>query len=394
MIKRLFQFILLLFIVACGSVKQTEKALSSGDYDSAIEIALKKLQTNKHKKGKQEYIVLLEDAFAKAVQRDSERIAFLRLEENAANKGEIYEIYLRLNERQEAIKPILPLKIIEQSRDAVFKFKNYNSQILTVKGEYSDHLYSKGKFLIDNASSKLDYRNAYQELVYLDQINPNYLNVRKLVDDAYYSGIEYVIVNVKNNTQMVIPERLETDLLNFGTYGLDDMWVVYHNNAMPNKRYDYQIDIDFRKINMSSEQIKEREVVKEIEVPDGTKYLEDKDGNLIKDENGKEIKVEKKKTVRFQYHEFTQFKSVSVVGNVQYRNLNSRQLLESFPLKSEFVFNHIYATGSGDKRALSSDLSNYLLAKSVKFPSNEQMVYDCGEDLKNQLKSIVKNYRF
>jgi len=30
----------------------------------------------------------------------------------------------------------------------------------------------------------------------------------------------------------------------------------------------------------------------------------------------------------------------------------------------------------------------------VPFPSNEQMVYDTGEDLKQKLKSIINRYNF
>ena len=36
----------------------------------------------------------------------------------------------------------------------------------------------------------------------------------------------------------------------------------------------------------------------------------------------------------------------------------------------------------------------YLNAREVPFPSNEQMVYDAGEDLKERLKSIVSQYQF
>jgi hypothetical protein len=391
----LLPIVLALFLFSsCGSLKKTERALNSGDYDNAITIALKKLQTNKDKKRKQKYIVMLEDAYKKAIARDHERISFLRLDGNPSNKGEIYETYMRLNDRQEAVKPLLPLRLLEQERDAVFKFESYSSQIVTVKDEYSDYLYSKSEYLVANATSKQDYREAYQELNFLDKINPNYRNTNRLIQDAYQNGVDYVLVNMQNNTQMVIPKRLESDLLNFGTYGLSDVWVVYHNKQMSGQKYDYELVVDFRDIKISPEQIKEKEFVKEKQVKDGFEYKLDENDDQVRDAEGNKIKIDKFKTATFQYNEFTQFKSVEVIGNATYRNVQTGQLLKSFPLKSEFIFSHIYASGRGDKRALSSELSNYLTARLVVFPSNEQMVYDSGEDLKNQLKGILTSYRF
>ena len=63
------------------------------------------------------------------------------------------------------------------------------------------------------SSNKLDYREAYDDLVYLDQLNPNYLDVRKLMDEALFKGTDFVYVATKNDTQMIIPSRLQDDLL-------------------------------------------------------------------------------------------------------------------------------------------------------------------------------------
>ena len=54
----------------------------------------------------------------------------------------------------------------------------------------------------------------------------------------------------------------------------------------------------------------------------------------------------------------------------------------------------MYANYDGDKRALDNDLVSLLQLARVPFPSNEQMVYDAGEDLKNNLKRILNNQSF
>ncbi|MGB7395417.1 MAG: hypothetical protein WA913_13575, partial [Pricia sp.] len=100
------------------------------------------------------------------------------------------------------------------------------------------------------------------------------------------------------------------------------------------------------------------------------------------------------KTVRCNFYEFTQFKSARVAGVVKFTNLATRQPLDSYPLSSEFVFEHVYADYDGDKNALDNDLVRLLDLASVPFPTNELMVYDAGEDLKARLKSILVRQRY
>jgi hypothetical protein len=68
--------------------------------------------------------------------------------------------------------------------------------------------------------------------------------------------------------------------------------------------------------------------------------------------------------------------------------------MQSFPLTSEFIFENKYATYKGDRRASDDNYSSYFDKKAVPFPSNEQMVYDTGEDLKAKIKNILNTNRF
>ncbi len=392
--KLILLFTILAIASSCSSVKQTEKALNTGNYDQAINIALNKLKTNKDKKGKQPYILMLEEAYAKVVDRDRNAIDYLEKDGNPANLERMYNTYLSLRDRQEGIKPLLPLYLAEQGRSANFSMDNYDQRIITTKDKLSKYLYDSAKGLLSTAKRKADFRSVYENLVYLDKITPNYKNTADLIEEAHLKGTDFVKVSMKNKTNVIIPKRLETDLLNFGTYGLNDLWTVYHNKPQKSVKYDYSMEVTFREINISPEQIRERQLEREKQVKDGWEYLLDEEGNVVKDEEGNKIKVDKMATVRCEYYEFKQFKAANVVGNIQYKNLRTKQLLDAFPLVSEYVFEHIYANFNGDKRALEDDLVRYLGLQAVQFPSNEQMVYDSGEDLKNKLKSIITNYSF
>ncbi|TPN82148.1 hypothetical protein [Aquimarina algicola] len=392
--KQLLFVFILAICYSCSSVKKTEKALNTGNYDQAINIALNKLKTNKNKKGKQPYILMLEEAFVKVVERDQNAVTYLENEGNPANLDKIYNTYVSLKKRQERIKPLLPLYITEQGRNANFVLNNYDQKILSTKEKLSDYLYNSAKKMLSTAQRKQDYRVVYDDLVYLDKITPNYRDTRSMIDEAHQKGTDFVKVSMTNNTNVIIPRRLESDLLNFGTYGLDDLWTVYHSKSQKSINYDYAMEVSLREINISPEQVKERQLQKERIVKDGWEYLLDENDEIVIDDKGEKVKVDKMVTVKCEYYEFTQFKAVNVRGNVKYKNLRTRQLLETFPISSEYVFQHVYANYNGDKRALDDNLLDFIGLRAVSFPTNEQMVYDSGEDLKNKLKNIIVNYRF
>lgn len=386
-----FLLISLLFL-GCG-VKQTQSMLSNGDYDGAISRALDGLRTNKNSKGNQEYVYLLEEAFAKAKERDLNNLKLLIKENNPANLERIYNLYKQLHSRQERVKAVLPLRLINENRNAYFPFDDYSDSIIASKNDLSAYLYANAKKLI-TSRNKLDAREAFDDLAYLDQLNPNYKDVRSLMDEAKFKGTDFVFVSTKNDTQMIIPARLQEDLLDFSTFGINDKWTVYHNKKQKDIYYDYGLVVTFRTIVVSPEQVREKQFVKEKQVKDGTKVLLDANGNPVKDQNGNNVMVDNLKTVTASIYEFTQNKSCQVTAKVEFLDNRSNQLIDTYPLSSEFVFNYVYATFNGDKRACEQDYFQFFDRKAVPFPTNEQMVFDSGEDLKAKLKAIITRNKF
>jgi len=387
--KTLLLSLILAGIISCSTSKKIEKSLSAGNYDLAISDAIGKLRTNKDKKGKTDFIVMLHDAYNKATERDISNIAFLKKDNNPENYIRIYDAYVGLDARQERIKPLLPLYV--NGKQVNFDFNNYNNQIISFKNNASEQLYINASAFL-KSKNKMDFRMAFDIFQDIEDINPNFKDVRSLMEVAHNKGTDFVLVDMINDTRKTIPQRLEDDLLNFSTYGLDNLWTVYHNNAVDKINYDYNMRVNLRNINLSPEQIKERQIIKEKQVEDGKQILLDGNGKQVKDSLGNAIQVDKLITVRCEYYESTQFKSVQVVGNVEYFNLNTKQLDDAFPISSEFIFEHVFATSRGDRRALETTLLPFLNNRQVPFPTEEQMIYDTGEDLKQQLKGIINSY--
>lgn len=381
------------FLISCSGVKKTQSLLSDGNYDAAINRSIESLKTNKTSKGKQDYVYLLEEAYAKAKDRDLREVEMLQKDGNPANLEKIYNTYLQLNNRQERIRPLLPLPLLQEGRNAIFPFDDYSSQIVKTREALSKYLYDNSKALMKQ-NDKMSYRKAYDDFGYLNEINPGYKDIKSLMDEAHYKGTDFVHVYTKNETNMVIPTRLQNDLLDFSTFGLNDKWTVYHNNRQKDIKYDFAMIVNFRNINITPEQIKEREFMKEKQVPDGKKPLLDANGNPVKDDQGNTVMVDKMKTVRATIYEFKQFKACQITAKIDYIDFRTNQLIDAFPLSSEYVFEYIYANYNGDRNACDSDYLQYFGRRATPFPSNEQMVYDSGEDLKSKLKSIITRNKF
>ncbi|NNG09971.1 MAG: hypothetical protein HKM92_07345 [Arenibacter sp.] len=392
--KALLSPLLLFFLISCGGVKKTQEALNLGNYGNAINKAIKNLSENKTKKSNQPYVLLLEEAFKKNYERELQQIAFLKKENNPANYEVIFNTYSNLKSIQQRIRPLMPLRVIEEGRDANFMFKNYDEEIINSKRQLSEYLYNNATALLENGSYKEDFRNAFEQFSYLNELSPNYKDTALKIEESHNKGLDYVQVVMINDSEQIVPERLEQELLNFNTYGLNDLWTVYHTNAIESIKYDYAMEVAFRDIKISPEQVTEKQISKEKQIKDGYKYATNSEGVVLKDSLGNKIKVDKFKTVKCNYYEFTQHKMVEVVGNVSFLDLKKQQQINTYPLASQFIFNHVYAKHQGDKSALEDEMVPLLELSAVPFPSNEQMVYDAGEDLKAKLKGIISRQRF
>jgi len=387
-------FLLAIISFSCSSVKTTQKALNYGNYDEAINIAVKNLRNNKTKKSNQPYVLMLEEAFKKVTEKDVARIQFLAQQTDDSNLEEIYNLYTNLNRRQALIKPLLPLYIIEQEKKATFNFTDYSNKTIESKSELSNYLYISAKNTLESASNKYEFRDIYNDLNYLNKLNPNYKETNSMIEEAHFKGTDFILVSMLNDSDKIIPKNLEKDLLNFDTYQLNDLWTVYHNNDEQNIDYNYRLEIYLREINISPERVNEKEFERIKKIKDGWEYVKDDNGNVVKDSTGTDVKVDVFINVKGKLKVVTQSKSTQVVGVIKYYDQAINQITDSFPLSSEFIFENQYAILRGDKRALDKNDLILMNTRRIPFPTNEQMVFDSGENLKQKIKNIISSNKF
>lgn len=381
--------LLLLLIASCSGVKQANKALYSGDYERAIDIAVERLQKNKNKKADKEQIATLEHAFHKMKAASLERIDFLKKDVNV-NTQEVYNLYINLDNVQKKISPLLPL-YKENGTMASFPFEDYSNNIIQAKQDYVSTLYNEGIFLMNG--NKQDYRKAYTTFDKLLKIYPNYKDVKKRMDEARFRGTDFVIVIIENNTNQIIPRQLENELLNFNTYGLDDFWTEYHASKEAKLNYDYEVVLEFRELLISPERLSEKQFPLEREITEKA-YKKDRSGNYILDQRGNKILEEYRVVVKGLFTEIIQNKAVAISGQVHYFDLNRNQKINTYPLQTEFVFENIFGEFRGDDRVLNNDERMLLKNRFVPFPPNERMLLDASGEIKSRFGAILKRNKF
>lgn len=372
------------FTASCTS---SEKLLKSGNYDAAIQKAVKKL---KGKKLKEKEIITLEQAYQKAVDRDNEQVLFLKKEGKPENWDQIFNTYARMAQRQQNIKPLQPLHISEQGRDAKFEFKNYDAEIIQAKQNATEYFYTHALSLLDR-NNQADARQAYSELLRVKGFTNNYKDVDKQLIRAKDIGTSYVLFKMKNATGVPLPPAFESELTKISLAELNTEWINYYTQPTQGTNYDYTILVNIQNISVSPESIGENSYIESKTVPDGFEYVLDSKGNVMKDSLGNDIKIPKVKTITCKVIETYRNKKALIAGSLDYINNNNGQLLQTAPIASENCFDNISCIAIGDFDALTPETKAKLGSTPLPFPLSSDMLLQAGAVLKDMTKNIIVN---
>lgn len=369
-----------LLATACTSSK---KLLEKGQYDKAIQKSAKKLR--KHPDDTDELYVLKE-AYKQANMFDKEQIDFLEKENRDQNWLDIYFLYSGLAARQDVIRS-LPSSVRSQ-----FTLKDYDQQIIEAKKSAAEAQYQKGLDYL-NRNDRLSARKAYREFLGVRDIYPDYKDVSDRLKEAQYRGTNFVLLKIENNSDKVLPRDFDSELRKISTADINSQWVQYETYADSTMRYDYYVVINIKHIDVSPETIEKRSYTDSKEIQDGMKYVLDANGNVAKDSLGNDIKEPNMVTVAAEVREAIQHKNARVSGSIDYVDLRTNQLTKTSNLTANAIFEHYSASFSGNKDALSEDSRKKIGDRPIPFPSNEQMLMNAAELLKERAKKIMYQNR-
>lgn len=383
-------FFFLISFVSCTSI---EKLVDTGQYDKAIYYATNKLSGAKV--NKVEYVKGLETAFKKATEKDMAYIDKLKNEGNPETWETILSIYNTISDRQEQIRPLLPLTD-ENGKKANFLFVNTNDLEKEAKEQTINFLYNSAKDLLDearNSKERIPARKAYESLLKLKNYAARFLDVPQLEREARELGTTKILVNVQNYSQAVFPAGLEDEILRLGFRDLDREWQKFDAYPERNREYDLGITLILSNVQVSPGTVSEKSFSEKKEIPDGFQYALDEKGNVKKDTAGNDIKLPKTKVIEAQILEVFQSKSAGLSGRLEVMDLHTKGVRESRDINTVAIFENRASSFKGDERALTEDTKKRLGNRPAVFPTDAVLLLEAARKLRPLVISELRKIR-
>ncbi len=350
----------------------------------AIQKSSKKLMKNPNK---EKQVRILHKAYNIAQQKDIERITFLRSSGQPEIWEEIFELYSRMNRRQNMVKFLSPEILTRMN----FQNVNYDNEILAAKLNAAEYFYANGLRLL-NENTRNSARLAYSEFLKVKKYYANFRDTDKLIRESEDKGTANILFRVKNATDLIMPEGFAYELTRLPVSDMNILFRRFYNSPLNDIQFHYYVNLFINDILVSPEQVKEVHYTESNEIQDGFQYVYDSNGNVMKDSLGNDIKVPKYVVISCNVVEVSQYKSVRVGSTISILN-EQNQLLVNEPLTGEWTFDNRYVMVSGDQRALSDETRGKLTRKPLPFPSNEYMILQTTDVLKNMSRDFVYRNR-
>ncbi|HEX7492815.1 MAG TPA: hypothetical protein VF346_01240, partial [Bacteroidales bacterium] len=261
-------FILTLILSSCGSSK---KQLEKGNYDAAIQKAVKQLRKDKTDI---KQIDILDQAYKVANEQDIERVRMLKMEGKPNNWDEIYLVYKALNDRQSLVRTVTPLNM--NGTTVNYPYIDYMPEMINAKQKAADFYFAHGNELM-KSGIKESYRQAFAEFVRAKEYVGDYEGIDNKIQEAKLNGMSKVFVSIQNSSILKFPKEFEDDLLALDLPRLNSEWVEYHTqNLNGNTQYDYFVNVNIKNVAVSNDQSVQRDSVIKRDIEDGFSYVLDK----------------------------------------------------------------------------------------------------------------------
>ena len=375
--SKIYTVIILGFVLIVAGCKTASKLYDKGNYDEAVQLAVKKLQ----KKPDNEMRSLLQNAYQFAVSDHESRIRQLSDNSNELRFEWIYNEYASLQRLYEAIHRSPEALTIVTPVD-------YSSYLNTYADKAADTRFDRGMAWMDKGD-KLSFRNAYNEFNTALQYRPGDLTIIDRKNEAYEMAVINVVVMPMANDPYRYSSygssqfrNFEVDLVNQLKYNTGNHFVRFYTSWEANSQ-NIQADqfVDFRLITFdigrTRDERRTREVSKDVVIKE-TVYRPD---SIVKEYK----KVFAKIT--------TTNRSMISSGNLQVsvRDHNGNWLWND-NIRGDHNWCTEYSTFTGDERAL-SDSDKQLVSRRQEYPPHDDEIVRCiMNEINNQMTGRIRNY--
>lgn len=381
---RIYIIILLsIVLTACAS---TKKSFDRHDYDSAVSIVVDKLQKNK--KIKDDEILLLEEAYYRALERDKEKVQQLKSSNRPEVWVDIFNIYTSMMKRQDAVARVTPI-YLSNGKSIGFTSYDFNPAREEARMNVAEYHYTTAQYLL-STNLRSDARNAYNHLDCILFYFKDYKDTKNLLSIAKDKGTTHVLMTVDKNPHLFLPQDFEYELFNYNYQSTLSNWVALYTNSNERNHFDFAVRLILTDSYISPGTVKETFYNEEKEVEDGWQYVYDPRGNVMKDSIGNDIKVPKYTKLIARVTETQMHRSATLRGTIDFYDFTKKRVVRQEVAQGESVFNYYYAIYTGHKSALSNESLKKIQNRPAPFPSDADMIVLATNEIKQQFRNIFR----
>jgi len=374
----LFFIALSTWLVGC---KSASKLYQKGNYDEAVQVAVKKLQKDPNDPKLKSVV---QDAYRYAVTDHENRIQNYSSMDNEMKWEWMYNEYSDLQSLHNII-------FKSPSVYGLVRPKDYSSDINASAAKASDVHYNRGMQLM-NDNNKQSFKNAYREFKTAIGFKPGDANLQRMMNEAYdaaltivaiipvnnygfqYASYNYQLQNFDNDIIRILQNNTGNEFVKFYS-----TWETQRLNIVP----DEIVEMHFTQINIGriNDNYSTREISKEVVVKE-TVYKPD---SIIK----QYAKVKAIVT--------TTQRTMSSQGTLSINVRDNRgRALWSDNIVGNSSWSTSFSSYTGDERAL-SDEDKASLNQTLDTPPREQDVVKCLQegiynDLIHKVRSRYSRY--
>jgi hypothetical protein len=244
---------------------------------------------------------------------------------------------------------------------------------------------------IGRMNNKLAARDAYDYFSGVLKYRPDDRNAQSLRNEAEELGITHVLIKLENQSNQILPSRMQDELLAFQNTGRQSQWKKFYTNPQAVSNFDFISRVVVNHLQVSPEQVREtiHHFYREI---NETQYARDVNGRILRDSLGNKIEILVPREVRAEVFEISQNKEAIVEMTIEVLDHTGSNVLRRERMQAVGNFDNDACRIQGDRRAVEGRWLN--LGEPLPFPSNESLILIAAEELKNQVTDYLVKYPF
>jgi hypothetical protein len=375
---KLYTLITLVTTSILVSCKTASKMYQKGNYDEAVQLAVKKLQK---KPGDAATQKILQDAYQYAVNDHENEIQADNQSNNDLKYEWIYNEYISLQRLYDAIYKSPELFKVVQPTD-------YSSLVISYAEKAGNAHYERGVQWMSN-NDKKSFQSAYHEFQAALSYIPDDINIQQKSDEAYNAAIIHVAVltpetggyqfsnysytgDFENNLLRTLQANSGNQFVKFQSY-----WQMRNLNIEPDQVVEFHVS------NLDPGHINDYRTTKEFTKDVITKEIIYKPDSVIREYS----------KVKARFTTIKRTLNADAGLTIIIRDANGNRIWND-NVNSDYCWSTVSYSYTGDERALSDENKKMAGLREERPPHEDEIAGILMQQLNNSTIAHIRNYYY